>query len=385
MLVLACYDENWKLPNLKFDESIDHVRHLKTSLIGIIDRVNEISPQVVFIIGFEQTHELSKQLQLLCTNDTQLEVIPFCENPEPSFLLTAMQVGVREVLTNCSEENIKNTLDRIRQRFDVETNKRNSGAKRIAFISAKGGDGGTFVAANFAATLAKHENIKVLGIDLSLPFGDMEMYLTPSKISHDLSDFCTEVERLDLSLFDLMVHKIEPNFHLIVTPRSFDRVVNINAVQVERLVELAAKNYDFIIFDIGAGVDPISIRLLEKLDKLFIVTNLTMPSLRRSAQMLSLWETLGYPPSKVSLVANRFDSASELSLDDAEEATGKKILYTVDNNHEGVQGALLKGLPFIDLNPGEKITNQISKWVSEFSGKPIKTEKPSLWNRLKSR
>lgn len=385
MLVLACYAENWNSSNFVFDESIDYVKHVKTSLMGILDRVAEINPQVVFIIGFEQDTDFSKQLQLLCASNKNLEVIPYCANPEPGFLLRAMQVGVREVLTDASAQNIKITVDRIRQRLDVEVHREHQGAKRLAFISAKGGDGGTFVAANFAAALAKQEDAKVLCIDLSLPFGDLEMYLTSEKVAHDLADFCGEVERLDVTLFDLMVHKVHTNLHMIVTPGSFDRVVNINAAQVEKLVELAAKNYDYLIFDIGSGIDPISVRVLEKLDKLFVVTTLTMPSLRRTAQVLSLWETLGYSSAKVSLVVNQFNDRSDLMLDDLEEAVGKKVMYTIEDDRDGVQDALLKGKPFVELNPKEKLSSEIYSWAAEFTGKPIKTEKSSLWNRLKSK
>lgn len=384
MRILAVYSEHYTLPEFEFGQTNNHITHVRSTLANLAPKVSELAPDIILLIGYEQNDDLINQLQLLGETNKNIEVIPHCINPKPDFLLRAMQTGVREVLTDAHPENFNALIERVRQRMATNLNLDSViGAKKIGFMSAKGGEGGSLTAANFATALASNSELKVLAIDLSLPFGDLEMYLTNQKSLYDLSDFANEIERLDTALFDLMVHKLSPNFHLISSPKSFEKVLHIAPHHIEKIVQIAGKLYDFIIFDVGAKIEPISVQVLDRLDQLCIVTTLTIPSMRRTNQLLHLWESLGYSVTRVSVILNRYQDKDDLTIADLEKAAGKKVSRVLPDEARGVQESLLNGSALINLNPKLKYSCAIMNWAAEFSGKPTQKERQSLWNRLR--
>lgn len=363
----------------------DVISFEKNLEIELFKKIIDESPDIIFLIGFENEDQLSTLLRNL-SSLTKSILVPEFNNPNASTLLSMMQLGVTEILLKRNNESILEKVNLLKLRL-IRSAKIPQ-AQCLAFMSAKGGDGGTCVAANFAYGLAERsKDLSILAIDLSLPFGDLEMYLTSQLASHDLSDVAAETERLDSSLLDSMVQKVTDNLHLIGSPRDFSKILSINPGHIEALVNMAKHSYDYIIFDIGAGVDPISVQILEKLDYLLIVTTLTVPSVRRSGQLLNLWDTLGYSQEKVSIIVNRHNEISELHIKDLEKVIARPVFKVLPYDPEGIQESLLKGIPSIKLNPKAVFSRVMAQWAGDFHGEGFvsDTKKGSLWHRLKSK
>lgn len=351
----------------------------------LFKKIIDESPDVIFLIDFTSEDQLSSLLRNL-SSLTKSILVPELSNPNASTLLSMMQLGVTEILLQRNSEAILEKVNLLKLRL-IRSAKVPQ-AQCLAFMSAKGGDGGTCVAANFAYGLAERsKDLSILAIDLSLPFGDLEMYLTSQLASHDLSDVAAETERLDSSLLDSMVQKVTDNLHLIGSPRDFSKILSINPGHIEALINMAKHSYDYIIFDIGAGVDPISVQILEKLDYLLIVTTLTVPSVRRSGQLLNLWDTLGYSQEKVSIIVNRHNEVSELHIKDLEKVIARPVFKVLPYDPEGIQESLLKGIPSIKLNPKAVFSRVMTQWAADFLGEGFvsDTKKGSLWHRLRSK
>lgn len=366
---------------------LDHTLEFGNDLLeNASAKINVLKPDITLLIGYQDQVDYFKQLELLKRNSRTF-LIPEFISPSSDTLIRLMQMGFTDILLGHELGKIEESILRAQQGFKVKSSQFGK-AVCLAFMSAKGGDGGTCLAANFAAGLAsKTEDARVLAIDLSLPFGDFEMYLTNQKIKNDLSDIAGEYDRLDNSLLDSMVEKITDNLHLISSPRSFDKVLSITPGQVDQLIKLAITSYDYIIFDIGAGIDPISVQILEKLDHLYIVTTLTVPSVRRSGQLLNLWDTLGYSQDKISVVINRHNEVSELQVKDLERVINRPVLKILPYDPEGIQDSLLKGQTLLQINPKSAFSKIITGWLDEYLGTSniFSKEKSSLWHRLRNK
>ena len=373
---------DWQIPDSVLDPARNQITRVKDGLSQMVSKVAQQGPDLVLVHGIAQTNEYAVKLELLCNALPKAAVIPVCPNPEPEFLLRVMRAGVREVIPADDHVLIAEVLARIKNRQQAASGA-GSGlplARRIAFMSAKGGDGGTCIAANIATSLTKDPACRVLLIDLSLPFGDLEMYLTNEKMENDLADFCEEINRLDSSLLDFMVHHVSANLHLIAAPQVFDKVLKISAQQIERLIDLAARDYNYVLIDIGVGVDPISLQVLEKLDELVVVATMTVPSVRRVGQILRLWESLGYLIGKVSVVINRYSGKADVQIADFEKAIGQRVAKIFPQESQGVQESLLKGQPTINLQPKAEFSRLIGEIAAEWQGKPI--QEKSIWHRF---
>jgi pilus assembly protein CpaE len=148
------------------------------------------------------------------------------------------------------------------------------------------------------------------------------------------------------------------------------------------LIEISSTIYDYIIIDIGAGIDPISIHALGKLHQLIVVATMTVPSVKRATQVLRYWQELGLDEAKLSVAVNRFQAKADIKISDIEKAMGRSVVHYLPQDNVGVQESLLKGIPLIDLRPKSDFTRSIYDWASEWSGK---VQGKSLWQRLKNR
>ena len=358
--------------------AVNSVGRITGTLKDLIKIADE-RPEVVFIGGFESSETLLGKVKELCEALPKAIVVMYSKKSDADFLMTAMRNGVREVIAENSAEEVDGVIARAKlhlkgQSVDIGLVQ----SQKIGFISAKGGDGGTCVVANIAAALAKDEKNRVVVVDLSLRYGDVEIYLTNKNISNNLMHFATAVDRIDGTLLELMTHHITDNLHLIPSPLTLEDILKVKIEDVEKLVDILAKHYDYVLLDMGTGLDPISIRTWDKLDRLVIVSSMTIPSARRASQILRLWESMGLSAKKANILISRAGGPSDLSTDDYEKAVGKKIWRTVYREFMGIQQSLLKGIPVVDIKPNSKFTHALLDLAAELNGKPIK-RKFSLW------
>ena len=378
MHIVLYSPRDWPIADEILDLESDRLTRVTGSLAEMIDALAPRHPDIVVLAGFEQGDAFLIELESLCALLPNTVIVTQSPQPKPDYLLGLMRAGVREVLTDETPESMRAVIERVRARRAATTAAK---ARRIAFISAKGGDGGSFVAASFAWALAQDGDARVLLIDLALPFGDVEMFLTNQSAPNDLADVSNEIERLDRALLDSMVQHLGRNLRFIPSPASFDKIVKIDAEKVARLVDVAARYYDYVLFDLGPSIDPISLPILEKLDQMHIIASTIVPSIRRTSQLLRLWESLGYSSSMVSVVVNRFDSETPISTQEMERVIGKSISRTLPNEFGGVQESLLKGRSIIEILPKSRFSEAILGWTGELTGRPVQSK--GLWQRLK--
>ena len=360
----------------------NNLSFFKGEVNNLIDAVYNYDPDILFIsnnLDLENTIEILKSIFII---KPQIEIVFCIKKPDPSFIIKLMRTGIREVVESFDLADIKPVIDRIGIRNEdlIKPSSQRS-SKIVAFMSAKGGDGATCVAANIAATISQDSKVRVIVLDLSLPFGDIEMFMTNEKRKYDLADFSNEIERLDGPLLDSMVEHLNENLHLIPSPISVDRIINIDPDCISRLIDIVSRYYNFILIDIGAGIDPISIQALGKVDEMIIVSTMNIPSFKRSTQVISYWNDLGFDMSKLHLVINRYlKNSADVKISDFEKIINKKIDQILPEDKNGVQQSLLKGIPLINLYPKSPFSKAIKDWSAIWLGDK---KKKTIWHRLK--
>lgn len=364
-------------PSLKL--SPHSFEYLEAELSRLSDAVIASGSDIAFVGGFPESEALLDQFSIIFKHKPQIEIVLCASNISPSFILKAMKLGLRDVVDSINIESIIDVINRSFARVKSDLLPKAT-KKVIGFMSAKGGDGGTCVAANMATAIANLSEQTVLVLDLSLPFGDIEMFMTSERRKSDLADFSDEIDRLDGPLMLTMVEHIKSNLDLIPSPASIDRLIHIKPEHIDKIIDLAAKYYDYVFIDIGAGIDPLSIHALGMLDQLIVIATMTVPSFKRATQVIGYWDELGFDGNKLSIVINRFQSNADIKVNDFEKAFGKIVVKMMAQDNSGVQESLLKGIPLVDLHPQSEFSKAIKEWASSWLG--IKKEK-SLWQRLR--
>jgi pilus assembly protein CpaE len=365
------------------DTQLELGQYQFVQLVGEIkDMVRQLSAKkhdLVFLLGFDPTdphymHEVEK----LCLALPRATIVALHPGIQPELLLALMRAGVREVITDSSSETLQYVIERAHLRVKgVSVNR----GRVFGFVAAKGGDGCSCIAANFAYALSQKPGVRVLAIDVSLPFGDLDMYLTRDNHAQDLADISSQSDRLDQSLIDSMVQHISPALDLIPSPNTFEKIIHIEAERVSELLRIAINFYDYILVDLGTSFDQIVLWVLDRIEDLCIVATPSLPSMRRAGQLLKLWRELEKPMSRVEIILNRADSNARITSAEIEKVIDKSINRSIPSDDEAVKESLLMGKSLLQVAPKSKLSKTIVDWSVLITGSS--QPKQSLWQRLK--
>ena len=377
---IVTYSSNpWEVP----DTQLELGQHQVVRLVGgagvMVSQLTAQNPDLVFLVGFESTEpHYIQEVEKLCLSLPQAYVVALHPLPQPELLLSLMRAGVRDVIVDSASDTIQQVIKRVQLTAKAASIRL---GRVFGFVSSKGGDGSSFIAANLAFALSHEPGIRVLAVDLSLPFGDLDMFFTGDIHPQDLADISSQSERLDLSLLDSMVQHLSPMLDLIPSPTTFEKIIRIEPERVSELIHIATNFYDYILVDFGSSFDQVGVWVLEHLNEFCIVLTPSLPSLRRASQLLKLWKEFEKPMSHIEIILNRADKSVPLSTIEIEKVIGRPINHTFPSDVEAVQESLLIGQPFLQVAPKSKLSNTIVDWAANLTGSTHR--KLSLWQRLK--
>jgi pilus assembly protein CpaE len=142
--------------------------------------------------------------------------------------------------------------------------------------------------------------------------------------------------------------------------RSFDPDV------VTRLLDLVSSNFEYVVFDMPRTWFSWTDSVLLGSNKLFIVSETTVPGLRHAKQLVAaIRERLGEGPNP-QVIVNRFAQKmfdSGLRRGDLAQTLGDAFLSAIPNDYALVREAIDRGVPLDEVKPGNKITVELKKLV----------------------
>jgi len=161
--------------------------------------------------------------------------------------------------------------------------------------------------------------------------------------------------------------------------RSFDPLV------VTRLLDLVSANFDYVVIDMPRTWFSWTDDVLLGSNKLFIVSEMTVPGLKLAKQLLAaIRERLGEGPSP-QVIVNRFEQrvfAPGLRRADIEKALGAALGGVVPNNYRLVREAIDRGIPLEEVKPGNNVTAQLRKLIMP---QPVKQAKSAAGKAKETR
>ena len=296
----------------------------------------------------------------------RLAFILICSQNTPEFLIQAMRVGVREVLsTPVQREMLYPALARIAANLGDQSHAQ---GKVLAFISCKGGSGATFLAANLGYALASMENKRVALIDLNLQFGDAALLVSDQAPQATLADVCQQIHRLDASLLASSMLNIAPNYAVLAAPDDPTRSGDIRPEHIDAILTLARQQYDFILLDVGHNIDAVSIRALDGADLIFPVLQTTLPYIRDGKRLLGVFSSLDYNKEKIRVIINRHEKKGDIGLPDMETTLGNKVFWTVPNQYQVASVSVNQGVPVLKSAKTSPIGKSLQELARALTG-----------------
>ncbi len=319
-------------------------------------------PDFVFVDASSFPDGAAAVLPRLGERYPQAVIILLASDRSPEYLIAAIRVGVREVLAlPLSANELDSALDRLVSKMSVA---QQSEGRVMSFVSAKGGAGTTFVAANLGHALSLLGKKRVLLIDLNTAFGDATLYVSDVKPERTLADVCHDINRLDINLLESSVVRVSPTFSILAAPAEPDPGGDLNGDHLETIINLARRHFDFVIFDLGRQVNSASVRVLDHSDAIYLVLQQSLPDLRGARHLIEIFGTLGYRREKVHLLLNRFESSAPLASGEIERILNLAVDSRIPNNFEVANDSINQGVPVLQLARNSAIAKSLTEWVN---------------------
>lgn len=261
---------------------------------------------------------------------------------DPELMLEAMRAGVNEVLAEpLTESSLEHSLNRLAIPKAAPNQNR-----VFAVIGAKGGVGATTIAVNLAEAFARSSGESLL-VDLHLGTGDSSVYLGVDP-RFTVIDALENTHRLDNAFLKGLLVRTKSGLELL---GSSSRVIHgaIDPARVRTLIDALTGYSSCVILDVPRS----DLALLESLDgatTIFVVVNQELPTLRNAHPLVKrLQQRYG---DRVSVLVNRSDKNSEISLDDITRAVAVKTRHVFPNDYRLAMSAANKGQPIASTTQG---------------------------------
>lgn len=286
------------------------------------------------------------QVEAVTSAWPEMAVVLLCPTHTPEFLIQSMRAGVRDIMPSpAPAQALAAMASRVEAKLKGAGNR--GGAKVLAFLPCKGGSGATFLAANLGFHLA--ESASVLLVDLNLQFGDALSVLHDGRPACNLADVAQGISRLDATFLAASAVQVAPNYSILPAPEDPSQAVAVKPEHVDAILGMAVAQYDFVLIDLPRSIDPITVRALDRAQRIYPVMQLNLPALRNARQLLTTFGALGYFNEKVEVILNRADKSASVGIDDVRRSLGNVALRTVPNAFKEVSASIDQGVALATL------------------------------------
>ncbi|TFE03481.1 MinD/ParA family protein [Jeotgalibacillus sp. R-1-5s-1] len=266
--------------------------------------------------------------------------------------------------------------------------------KAIAVVSGKGGVGKSNFSINFSSELANLGH-KVLLMDMDIGMGNVHILLgqqSGKTILHFLEG--------DGSIEEV-TYQVDQNFSYIAGGSGLNKMIEWKDIEITRLLDgfnELIHQYDYLIFDMGAGASANGLELIMAADEVFVITTGEPTSIMDAYSMMKFIH-MKDESKDFSLLCNRVMDRAEgkLALERLETAAerflGKKVrLLGSLPEDPSVRKAVNSQVPFTKMYPASPAAKTLRKLTTAYienqqsdihSVKPRFTERLSAFFRKK--
>lgn len=321
-------------------------------------------------------------------DETRPEIsVVLVADPSPNLYEAALRAGVRDVIeANASAIDLRAALDRasqttvLRRRGGVTENGIPGTTGRVVTVAApKGGSGKTAFAANLGVGLAQSLPGRVVIVDLDLQFGDITNAFA---LEPDLTigDVARTPGRMDGAMLKAALTPWNDDLFILCAPDDPSAGDEIHEGMIHTVLDLLAREFDYVVVDTPAGVAEGTLAALEKTTDLMLVCDLSVAGVRSMRKLVNALDKLEMTDANRWYVLNRADSKVGVKLEEASEATGIEFNFRLPSSR-AVPISMNRGAPLVASTPRSPFSRVVLDAVSQLT----KSEAParSRWKVTK--
>ena len=237
----------------------------------------------------------------------------------------------------------------------------------IPVYSMSGGAGGTTLAVNLAWELAiidKDLAPRVCLIDLGLQFGSVATLLDLPR-RESVLELLSDTEGMDGDVLAGALQTYNDKLHVLTAPLDLVPLDLIGSRDVERLIETARVNFDYVVIDMPPAMADWGEAVLNAAHLCFAVLELDMRSAQNTLRLKRALTSEGLPFQKLRFAVNRAPGFTDLNgrgrVKRMAESLGISIDLQFPDGGRAVAEAADQGVPLADATPKNALRREIAK------------------------
>lgn len=358
-----------EMTSAQFDDVAIGQAQVLISTLAPDARVDVAQLDAACVLILEIRPDLPKSLDRLKqirASHPDLPIIAAIRDANLTLVRALLKQGVRDVVAlPLAQSDLAAIIAEVCSELDAEKAAEVEQGQLISVLKSIGGVGATTVATHLAGELAANNRGKgVCLIDLDLQFGNAGAYLgLSSQLS--IADLIAAGSRIDRELLRSVVSKAESGLNVISAPMDIMPLESANAEQMLRIIELAREEYDHVILDLPTNWTNWSLSLVALSDVVFLVAELSVASLRQAKRQLQLLANQDIVGENIHVIANRVEKKMfrTINLDDAAQALGHSIEFSIHNDYPLVRAAHDQGVLINAIRARSKISADIASML----------------------
>jgi pilus assembly protein CpaE len=360
----------------------------KTELITIGKSIAEVGADlqafakgvVIFDMDTRSLDDIESLQRLMRRMDGAVSVIVVAREFDAAAARILMQLRVSDFLVKpISTADLVRSCVRALKGTDVAGG---SESQVYTFMPVSGGVGNTTIALETAFLLhnSSLRGASTCVVDLNLQQGVCAEYLDLEP-RFDITEIENQPERLDRRLLDVMLSKHESGLSVLAAPVQPTEMRSFNADVVIRMLDLVSAYFDNVVIDMPRTWFPWTEAVLLGSNKLFLVTEMTVPCLRHTQRLIKAIDASVGSQIKPSVIVNRFEKRmfeNGIRQADVEEILGDHFAGGISNNYRLVREAVDRGVPVHTLDKNANIINDLKRIILPEEMPAAAVEKRSL-------
>lgn len=232
--------------------------------------------------------------------------------------------------------------------------------RTFTVFSPKGGAGTTTIATNLAISLHKTLKEELLLIDGKHLFGHTALYLN-LRTANSILDLIAHAGMLDQRLIDQVVVDHVSGIQVLPSPNSIVQAQGIRPDSLFKVLQSLQGAFPYIVIDGGNHLDENTVTYLDASDKILLVFNPDLASMRDIGLFMEIADSLSYPKEKILLIVNLAGRKADVKSAEIEQILKMEIFGTIPADDNLALSCLNEGVPILQKNPRHRISKAYSK------------------------
>ena len=333
---------------------------------AILDRIAELAPDIC-LIDFDSDRRLATQTaERVHERFGKMAIFAVSSNPQPDLIIQVMRCGCTEYLLKpLGHDPLLEAMARVGARKREKGEQFN--AQVLAFIGAKGGTGVTTLAVHLSTFLAKYCSRKTLLIDLHPDLGDVGLHLGLTEHGYHFYQLVESVDRMDSDLLQGFLASHLSGVHVLLAPLAFEPALRVSPQAIGQTIDALRSGYEFIVVDCPPGLTEANREILDRSDRVYMVTVPEVAALRNVARYLNYFSRTEFSDERIKIVLNRHSKKGSISDEQIEKAIQRRMQWKIPNAYQQTIKTINSGNPTTQ-SPASELTQAFMAWANALGG-----------------